>query len=120
MLRFTSRDAAEHDTAVSFDGHAWTELGSAAEYAQTQARSEVRNALADLGGTASLTEIAELAGREKGNTLRLLRGMREDGLVYQEGERGPWKLRQLEQQDNSEAPQVVQLSELFSSQQGIE
>jgi hypothetical protein len=115
VLRFTSRDAAEHDTAFGFDGYGWTELGPAAEHDLSKARAAVLDALDALSGEGSLTEISEQAGRDKAGTLRLLRGLAADGLVYQDGDRGPWKRRQLEQQDNTG---VVELSELFDPQDG--
>jgi hypothetical protein len=92
VLRFTSRDAAEHDTAYGFDAGAWTELGSAAAYHLTKARRSALDALTALGGTATLNEIAEEMRGTKQNTLKLLRGLESDGLARQENQRGPWKV----------------------------
>jgi RecA-family ATPase len=92
VLRFTSRDAAEHDTAYSFSDGCWTELGAAAEYAQSKARRAALDALRTLGGTAGLSEIADEMGGTKQNTAKLLRGLETDGLVKQDGPRGPWNL----------------------------
>lgn len=91
VLHFTSRDAAEHDTAFSLDGGAWTELGDAALYAISKARREVYDVLADME-EATLTELASVAGKDPAGTLKLLRGLAGEGLAYQDGERGPWKV----------------------------
>jgi len=90
VLRFTSRDAAEHDTAFAFNDGAWTELGSAAEHNLSKARKEVYEALVVLG-EAGVTDISEYIGKDKGQTLRMLRGLEVDGLAHQDGPRGSWR-----------------------------
>ena len=91
ILRFTSRDAAEHDTAFSLADGMWTELGDAALYAQSQARRSLLDALNDIfDGEAALTELSEYVGKKPHTILEQLRGLQEDGLVRQERPRGPW------------------------------
>ena len=107
VLRFTSRDAAEHDTAFSFNGGAWTELGTAAEYDISKARKEVLETVALLDA-AALTDIADMAKKDKSLTLRMLRGLEEDRLVHQEGKGGPWR----HGPNGQQSPQLTELTEL--------
>ena len=113
VLKFTSRDAPEHETAFGFDAGQWTELGSAAIVELSKARRAVLAAVEELGSRASLTDIAELAKRDKANTLRLLRGLESEGLVRQDDKRGPWNLHNTHNNDNSEPAELLsELSEL--------
>ena len=92
VLRFTSRDATEHDTAYAFAEGQWTELGSAVEYEMSKARRAVLEAVTSME-SATLTEIALEVRRDISLTRRMLIGLAEERLVYQDGERGPWKPR---------------------------
>lgn len=117
VLRFTSRDADEHDTAFGFDSGCWTELGTAAEHDLTRARKAVLDAVIDLR-EAGVTDIAAMVDRPKGNTLRLLRALEEEGLIYQDGARGPWKPSNLSNSDNSELSQLSELPGFLETRGG--
>lgn len=112
VLRFTSRDAEEHDLALGFSDGLWTELGSAADYQRSKARRGVLEALATLNGRASLTEIAEIVDKRKPTVLGLLRGLADEQEVFQEGERGPWVLQKAANTPNSLTGPALPVSEL--------
>jgi len=111
VLRFTSRDAAESDIAYKFDGHYWTELGNAADHALSKSRKRVLETVALLE-EASLTDIASMADKDKSLTLRMLRGLADEGLVYQDGVRGPWKPRPNGPQSQQTTGELTDLTEL--------
>lgn len=121
VLRFTSRDAADHDTAFGFSAGAWTELGSAAEHDLSKARKAVLQAVTDME-SATLTEIANEVKRPPGNTSKLLRALESEGLVRQDEKRGPWRLtgnaEKTDNSDNSDAqPLLSVVSDLFESEE---
>jgi hypothetical protein len=101
VVKFTSRDADEHDTAFRFDAGGWVELGDARLYELSKARRVVLEVVQALG-EAPLTEIAEMAGRDKPTTLRLLTALAHDDLVTQDEKRGPWKANNTDNSDNTE------------------
>lgn len=90
VLRFTSRDAEEHDLALGFSEGLWTEMGPAVEYDLSKARKAVLEAVKSLE-EATLTEIAGVVHRDISLTRRMLLGLAEERLVFQDGDRGPWK-----------------------------
>ena len=91
VIHFTSRDAKEHDTAFELTDGMWSELGDAAVYEQTKARRLLLYALDELGGEAKLKELAEYLGKKPPTVLSQLIGLEKEGLVWQDGKRGPWK-----------------------------
>ncbi len=111
VLRFTSRDAPEHDTAFKFEGATWVELGNAATYERSKAREEVRSVLVDLGGEATLTELADVVNKALPTVLELLRGLADEGAAYQDGARGPWKVANSANNLTSEVRELGQLGE---------
>lgn len=91
VIRFTSRDAEEHDTAYSFNGGAWTEIGPAAQYEASKAERDLLAALDSLG-TVSLTDLATYLEKKNPTVLEQLKRLEQEGRVKQDGERGPWSL----------------------------
>ena len=69
----------------------WTELGDAAVYEQSKARKLLLYTLDELGGAATLKELAEYLGKKRPTVLEQLRGLEREGLVRQDEKRGPWK-----------------------------
>lgn len=93
IVRFTSRDAEEHDTAFSFDRGVWRELGDAAVYQQSQERQALLHALADaFKGEARLKDLAGYLEKAEPTIHRQLRALESEGLVVQEKSRGPWRV----------------------------
>ncbi len=80
-LRLVSREVPEKDLALRFDDGHWQAMGDAATYRHTVERSQVLNGLADLGGEAKVSEIAELIEKTPANTSKLLNNLANDGAV---------------------------------------
>jgi len=76
-LRTVSRDAPEADLALKFGGAFWELMGNADEYRMSVERSEILEALRQLGGEAKVKEIAELADKTPANTSKLLNKLAE-------------------------------------------
>lgn len=87
VLKVTGRDLAERELALAWDEARclWTVQGEAQAVERTQRQQEVLDALTLLG-TASLRDIAESTGQEKGNCFRRLQALVKAGtVVRQEG-----------------------------------
>ncbi len=91
VLRFTSRDAEEHDTAFKLEDGMWTELGDAVVYQLSKARQDLLVAIDDFGGSATVKDLAGYLEKTKPAIIQQLQGLRSEGLVYQDEVRGPWK-----------------------------
>ncbi len=88
-LRVTGRDVAERELALSFDPTrgAWTALGSAQEYRQSNERREIIEVLRGAQEALSPKEIAEALEKpaKHGSVKHLLRKLVEEGLVVSTG-----------------------------------
>jgi hypothetical protein len=81
-LRLASREVPERDIALRFDGGVWSSLGDAAKYRLTVERSQILEALTELGGEAKVAEIADHVGKEPANTSKLLGKLADVGAVH--------------------------------------
>lgn len=91
VLRFTSRDVKEHDTAFKLTDGMWTELGDAAVYELSKARQLILYAIDEMGGEATNKELADYLGKTPPTIIKQLQGLEQDGLVEQETKGGPWR-----------------------------
>ena len=91
VIKFTSRDAAEHETAFAFQDRVWTELGNAAEYQLTRERRDLYQLLSNLDSPARLKDLAELSGKTSPTVLDQLRGLEKEDLVVQDSETHMWR-----------------------------
>lgn len=84
VLRLSGRDLDEQELALGFSEGVWSYLGSAQDYAISEARRQALDALRDSGGMAP-KPLAELLGKHRDNVKQLLRRMELDGLVTSTG-----------------------------------
>ena len=113
VVHFTSRDANEHDTAFKLTDGMWSELGDAAVYEQSQARKLLIYAFDDLGGEATLKELADYLGKKSPTVLQQLRGLEKEGFVRQDEPRGRWKkLPNSPKSPNTTEPELGDLGDL--------
>ena len=92
VLRFTSRDAAEHDTAYSFTGGLWSEIGPAVLAGLSEARRELYDLLVSLDRPTPAAALAQHLGKSQQTVAELLGGLAADGLARQVSARGPWEV----------------------------
>jgi RecA-family ATPase len=90
VIHFTSRDAAEHDTAYSFNGGSWTEIGPAAAHEASKAERDLIDALTRLA-PVTLSDLAAYLEKKAPTVLEQLKRLEKAGRVRQAGERGPWE-----------------------------
>ena len=84
-LQVTGRDIIEQNLALNWSALTccWEYEGDADELEITERRSEILNAIQELGG-AGVNDIAEAIGQDKGNTHRRLQDMVAAGVVTRE------------------------------------
>ena len=89
VLKVTGRDLCERELAVRWDEtrFAWQMQGEAQAVEHTQRQQEVLDAVTMLG-SASLRDIAESIGQEKGNCFRRLQALVEEGAVRRQDRHG--------------------------------
>ncbi|MBK8799369.1 MAG: AAA family ATPase [Anaerolineales bacterium] len=89
VLKVTGRDLCERELAVRWDEMRciWQVQGEAQTVERTQRQQEVLDALTMLG-TATLRDIAESTGQEKGNCFRRLQALVKDGTVVRKDGHG--------------------------------
>jgi hypothetical protein len=82
-LKVTGRDVAEQELALQFDGTrgAWTALGSAYTYRQSQEKRDILDALQRLGEATAPKELAETVGRPVPSVKKALLRLQDEGLV---------------------------------------
>ena len=89
MLKITGRDLSERELALTWlpDHCTWQVQGEAQEVERTQRQREVLEAITLLG-RATLREIAESTGQERGNCFRRLQALVKTGAVVRTDEKG--------------------------------
>ena len=92
VLFVTGRDLEERETALEFDKEtgAWTILGDADEYRQSQARVEIIRALTDAGEPMTPAEVAAAIGKKRESVKVTLSRMAKDGEVQPVGTGKYW------------------------------
>jgi DNA-binding transcriptional ArsR family regulator len=96
-LRITGRDVEERALAAEWDPTTccWQLLGDASDVARSRLQQQVLDALAELGGEATTTELAEHIETNKGSVSRALQALLREGKVVrgeQHGRRAPYRL----------------------------
>lgn len=91
VIKFTSRDAAEHETAFAFQDRIWTELGNAAEYQLSRERRDLYQLLNSLDTPTRLKELAEFLDKKSPTILDQLQGLEKEDLVVQDSETRMWR-----------------------------
>jgi RecA-family ATPase len=91
VLKFTSRDVPEHETAFSFTDRIWTEIGPAAEHELSKARRELYSNLVAHDAWVSNTILASELGKSTPTTLDQLRKLQAENLVDQDPTTKQWK-----------------------------
>jgi len=84
-LFITGRDVEESEIALRFHHGCWQVLGEAREYAMSQERRQLLDAIRELGGAAKPKEIAELLGKNHNTVKVLLRKLETEGVVNSVG-----------------------------------
>ncbi len=103
-LRVTGRDVEERDLAIEWDPTtcSWHLLGDAQEVARSQGKQEVLEALEQLGGEATVKEISEHLGKNKGQVSKILASLACEGRVIKgerQGKEVPYRLPRPDPED---------------------
>jgi hypothetical protein len=101
-LNVTGRDLEECSLTIQWDGLTctWQLLGEAGEVARQQGHQAVLQALADVGGKSTTTEIAHHLDKDKGQVSRWIADLVNDGKVIRgkkDGRSGPYHLPDYEE-----------------------
>ena len=89
ILKVTGRDLSERELVLTWEGERcmWKVHGEAQEVERTTRQQEVFDALTLLG-RATLREIAECTGQERGNCLRRLQALTKSGVIARSSDNG--------------------------------
>jgi len=81
VLSITGRDVEEQELALSMDPRTmrWTSRGDAADFRMSQERRQIIEAFAALGRPALPSEVADLIGKKRGATKKLMLTMAHQG-----------------------------------------
>lgn len=81
------RDLELYEKAMERDQRTggWTMLGDAVEHAKTGERQELLDLITKAGGATALSDLASAVGKRSDTTCRLLKGLIDEGHIYQPG-----------------------------------